>query len=171
MRNWLIFILICLCFSSCKRNTTAIVNKEEYKEITEIEIVYDNMNYENKLIEHFYISDNLVICNRKIEDFEYFTKHKHFQAKMYEITYKKSEVDTLKKLIYKIFESPKPGKEVSCYAGDYITFSYKKFGNFKMSLAYSSVGNWTKISPEISKLYAMTFHRVYKKDRIKPMKY
>lgn len=169
----LILILCSLSFMfSCERNNKIQVLKQEVK-CENWDIVVVNHKYRNREIKEKVIiseCENTFLYSKLIVDEEYFKKHGKFEGYSYKIIYESKELDTLKSLFKKVINNPVNCQSVSCYAGFSVSFSNTFLSNPQITCLYSNVDNWTKISPEISKIYSMTFDRVYKKDRIKLMK-
>ena len=88
---------------------------------------------------------------------EYRIEHKKFVLS-------KSERDTLFKLVEDAIKNHEETSQmVSDCAGQYVTLTLEQY-NSSISCKYSSIGNWTTVSPTLSKISSMTFGKV-KRDK------
>lgn len=146
-------------------------NRQEVRDPKKVQLEIENdwgileVSVENDQIREkigiFY--DNDTCRYRKtIIDTVYFKKHGSFPGSDQTFLIDKAE----KKKIYNLFcdvinDRVYPASTVSCYAGDYVSFSIGKFGNPEVVCKYSSVADWHEISPAINKIYNLTFRKVY----------
>ena len=76
----------------------------------------------------------------------------------------KAQRDTIISLAMDAISNPKKtDQQVSCYAGQYVTISLEQMGT-SISCKYSSISDWTKVSPTLNKINSMTFDKV-KRDK------
>ena len=99
--------------------------------------------------------------SEKFADTTYAKSHNGlFRIETAKFTLSKAQRDTLFKLVEDAIKNhAETSQTVSDYAGQYVTLTLEQY-NSSISCKYSSITNWTSVSPTLSKISSMTFDQV-----------